>query len=126
MLTEYILARFLGLFLIVIGLMVFVRRDQKAYFDQLVESKEFLFITGLITLILGAFIVALNNIWTWDWRLLITILGWGTLLKGALMLILPGHSVLIWEKLSVKHWLLVSSGAISFIIGAYLVWIGFR
>jgi drug/metabolite transporter (DMT)-like permease len=71
MLTEYILARFLGLFLIVIGLMVFVRRDQKAYFDQLVESKEFLFITGLITLILGAFIVALNNIWTWDWRLLI-------------------------------------------------------
>jgi hypothetical protein len=37
----YILARFFGLFLLVIGLMVFIRKDQKAYFDQLVESKEF-------------------------------------------------------------------------------------
>ena len=121
----YILARFFGLFLLVIGLMVFIRKDQKAYFDQLVESKEFLFITGLVTVILGALVVAINNIWRFDWRLLITILGWATLIKGAMMVILPEFSVSVWKKLSVKRWLLVASGAVSFIIGAYLIWIGF-
>ncbi|VVB65188.1 Uncharacterised protein [uncultured archaeon] len=43
---AYILARFFGLFLLVIGLMVLIRKDQKAYFDQLVENKEFLFCYG--------------------------------------------------------------------------------
>lgn len=57
--TAYILARFFGLFFIVIGLMVLVRKNQMAYFGQFVESKEYLFIAGLMTLVLGAVIVAL-------------------------------------------------------------------
>lgn len=100
---AYILARFFGLILLVIGIMVYVRNDQKAYFDQLVESREFLFITGLITVILGALIVALNDVWSFDLRLLITILGWATLIKGAMMLILSEFSISIWKKLS--YWL---------------------
>ncbi len=122
---AYMLARFFGLFLVVIGLMAFIRNDQKDYFDQLVESKEFLFITGLITVMLGAIVVALNNTWKFEWRLLITILGWATFLKGAMMLIFPGLSVSIWKKLAVKPWVLLTSGSLSFIIGIYLVWIGF-
>jgi hypothetical protein len=122
---AYVLARFLGLFLLVIGLMVLVMKDQKAYFDQLVESKEFLFITGLITIVIGALIVALNNTWNFDWRLLITIFGWGTLIKGAMMLILPEFSIFVWRKTSVYRWMLVGSGVVSIVIGAYLIWIGF-
>jgi hypothetical protein len=122
---AYVLARFFGLFLLVIGLMVIVRKDQKAYFDQLVESKEFLFITGLITVAIGAFVVALNNTWNFDWLLLITILGWGTLIKGAMMLMLPEFSISVWRKISVYQWMLVGSGVVSVLIGAYLVWIGF-
>jgi hypothetical protein len=122
---AYVLARFLGLFLLVIGLMVLVMKNKKAYFDQLVESKEFLFISGLITVAIGAFIVALNNTWNFDWRLLITILGWGTLIKGAMMLILPEFSITVWKKTSVYQWLLVGSGLVSVIIGGYLIWIGF-
>jgi threonine/homoserine/homoserine lactone efflux protein len=105
--------------------MVLVRKNQKAYFDQFVESKEYLFITGLMISILGAIIVALNNIWTFDWRLLITILGWVTFLKGAMMLILPESSVSIWKKLSVKPWILLMSGVLYLIIAIFLIWIGF-
>jgi hypothetical protein len=122
---AYILARFFGLFFIVIGLMVLVRRNQKAYFDQFVESKEYLFVTGLMTLILGAIIVALFNTWTLDWRLLITILGWLTLLKGAMMLIMPEYSVSIWKRLSVRPWILLISGVLYLLLGFYLAWIGF-
>ena len=123
---AYVLARFLGLFLLVIGLMILVRKDRKAYFDQLVESKEFSFLTGLITVAIGALVVALNNSWNLDWRLLITILGWATVIKGAMILILPSEFLLsFWNKLSVKRWYLVASGAVCFIIGTYLIWIGF-
>jgi hypothetical protein len=107
------------------GLMVLAKKKQKAYFHQFVESKENLLITGLMTLILGAIIVALNNTWALDWRLLITILGWVMFLKGAMMLILPEFSVSIWKKLSVKPSILLMSGVLYLIIGIYLIGIGF-
>ena len=123
--TSYILARFFGLFFLVMALMVLIRRNQNTYFDQFVESKEYIFITGLMTLILGAIIVALDNTWAFDWRMLITILGWITFLKGAMMLIIPEFSVSIWKNLSAKPWLLLISGVVFLIIGIYLTWIGF-
>jgi hypothetical protein len=74
---------------------------------------------------LDSLVVALNNIWRFEGRSLITVLGWAALLKGAMMLILPEHSISIWKKLSVKPWVLLTKGGLSFIIGVYLVWIGF-
>jgi len=46
------------------------------------ENKTITISTGYITFLLGLVTVTLHNIWTIDWRVAITILGWVTLLKG--------------------------------------------
>jgi len=122
---AYILARFFGLLLVAIGLMVLARKDQKTYFDKLFESEDVLFVTGLMTMTIGALAVALINTWTFDWIGLVTLLGWLTLIKGATILIAPGKSMEIWKRTSVYPWVLVSSGVISLVLGAYLIWVGF-
>lgn len=40
---------------------------------------------GLIMVVLGLLIVVSHNIWAWDYRVIITIIGWSTLIKGSLL-----------------------------------------
>ena len=66
----------------------------------MVKNQGIIWLAGLITLILGATIVALNNIWTSGLPLFITILGWLTLIKGATILIFPNFSFSYYKKMN--------------------------
>jgi glucose uptake protein GlcU len=46
------------------------------------EDKAFVISTGYITLLMGLVTVLLHNVWTPDWRGVITVLAWSTLIKG--------------------------------------------
>lgn len=46
------------------------------------QDKTITIATGYITFLLGLMTVVAHNVWVWDWRVAITILGWTTLLKG--------------------------------------------
>ena len=49
---------------------------------ELTDNKAFVISTGYITLLLGLVTVILHNIWVYDYRVIITILGWSTIIKG--------------------------------------------
>jgi len=75
--------------------------------------------TGYITFLLGLVTVIAHNVWVSDWRVAITILGWMTLLKGAMKIGFPDH---INKKAQMfaaqqKLW-----GAVIFFLGAWLFW----
>jgi len=53
------------------------------------ENKSFVISTGYISLLLGLATVVLHNIWVWDWRVAITILGWSMLIKGIMKIGFP-------------------------------------
>ncbi len=54
------------------------------------DSPALTFVTGLFLLIIGALLVQHHNIWSGSWWVvLITLLGWGTLLKGCIMMAYP-------------------------------------
>lgn len=53
------------------------------------QSKGLTFITGLITLIIGLLIVTLHNVWAKDWTVLITLIGWISLIKGFMFIAFP-------------------------------------
>ena len=44
---------------------------------------------GFITLVIGALLVNAHNIWVKDWTVLITIISWGILIKGFLLIAYP-------------------------------------
>lgn len=78
---SIVLAKFWGLFHLVFSLLL-IGTDQLNKTIVYASDKKFVIATGYSTLILGLMTVSLHNYWVADWRLLITILGWSTLLKG--------------------------------------------
>jgi hypothetical protein len=57
--------------------------------DDLFSNAGLIYLSGFITVIIGLLIVAYHNRWTKNWTVLITILGWLALLKGALLIAFP-------------------------------------
>lgn len=86
------------------------------------EDKTITISTGYITFLLGLFTVVLHNVWVFDWRVAITILGWVTLLKGITKIGFPEHIHRKAQMFKKLQWLW---GAIIFLIGAWLFWMSF-
>lgn len=47
---------------------------------------------------MGMVIVALYNVWRADWRVLVTVLGWLTVIKGAVIMLLPSSMMLFYRR----------------------------
>lgn len=75
-------------------------------------------------LVIGAVSVSVLNQWTWNLAGLITLLGWGSLLKGALGILLPDFSNRIIQKVKLPPVVLYISGIVLLLIGCYLLFVG--
>lgn len=57
--------------------------------DSFAKSSGLTMVTGMMSVIIGMLIVVNHNIWVQDWPVLVTIIGWGALIKGFLYLAFP-------------------------------------
>lgn len=76
-------------------------------------------------MVIGAVNVAVLNEWSWNQKGLITLLGWGSLLKGAFGILLPDFSSKIIQKVRMTPVVIYSSGGIMLITGVYVLFFGF-
>jgi uncharacterized protein YjeT (DUF2065 family) len=87
---SIVLAKILGLYFLSIGLVFIIHpgRLRKIY-PQVMKDESFLLMGGILALLIGAVIVSIHNIWVLEWPLIITLLGWWSLIKGFALLINP-------------------------------------
>ena len=76
-----VFAQLWGSFFIIFGVLSIVTK-QLGRTIELTEDQGFVISTGYISMLMGLVTVILHNIWVFDWPVLITILGWGTMIKG--------------------------------------------
>lgn len=116
------LARFWGSLFIILGLQsIFVKFLGRII--QYTEDETITISTGYITFLLGLATVVAHNVWVFDWRLAITILGWGTLFKGIEKIIFPGRINKAAQKFKGQQaiW-----GLVILLIGAWFFWMSFQ
>lgn len=115
------LARFWGGLFILLGLSS-ILANLLGRVIQYTEDRTITISTGYITLLLGLATVSAHNLWSKDWRVTITILGWMTLLKGIEKVVRPGRVNEIAQKFErlQKIW-----GFIILMIGAWFLWNSF-
>jgi hypothetical protein len=124
--AALVLARFWGIILVVLcGSMLinakFYGRLVKAFQD---ESVRFLYF--FVVLVIGAVNVSFFlNQWAWNLRGLITLLGWGSLLKGSFGILLPDLSNKIVQRINLSPMVIYPVGVIMLIVGCYLLFVGF-
>ena len=81
------LARVLGLYLVIVPLAVLVNRKHLPRLGEEFSTNLGLnILASVFALVLGLLLVVSHNVWSRDWRILITVLGWLTLAKGVVRL----------------------------------------
>lgn len=85
-----IAAKILGVYLVVSGLFLIVRRKTiprllKDFFDH----PAIVYLSGAVLIFLSLVLILQNNVWDGSWRMVITIFAWLVFLKGVAYMLAP-------------------------------------
>ena len=83
-------------------------------------------ILGMFALLAGLAIVNSHNLWVSDWRVIITILGWLAIVRGALSLLFPNKMYGIGDAILASRAGPMIGAVIVLLLGAFLSWMGYR
>ena len=123
------LSRLIGLYCIVVALSMMTRRQAMVEMvNGLLQNRSMMVILGIIALAAGLAIVLEHNIWSGgNLAVIVTIIGWLTLIKGLLFLFLSPETEagLFLGQLHYQQ-LFYFYGGILLLLGVYLTYAGFR
>lgn len=105
-LSNY-LAELWGITIIVVSFALLIKPKRLEKLFAEVENEATMFFWGIVSLVIGLAMVLIHNVWVFDWRVTITILGWLTLIKGLDVLFLPEHMRKRWPKMGDRQWRLI-------------------
>jgi len=81
--TTIFLAQFWGCLMVITAGVYLMRGESFLHeFFKMRKDKGFVFLLGWILFFLGLGTVILHNVWVFDWRVLITISGWSSIIQG--------------------------------------------
>ncbi len=121
------LARLFGLYCIIIAAAMISQPDAfVAIVHAFVADTPLVLIAGVFTLFGGLALVLLHNYWSGGaLTVIITLIGWLTLIKAVVLVVLPSTKlVALYGGVSQTHILI--SGPLSLLLGIYLTVAGFR
>jgi hypothetical protein len=123
------LSKLIGLYCILIGLSMMTRGQATVEtVTALLQNSTLTMILGVITLAAGLTMVLAHNIWSGSvLAVVVTLIGWMALVKSLFFLFLP-HEMEAGLFLGQLHYrqLFYVYAAISFVLGLYLTYSGFR
>jgi hypothetical protein len=123
---SHFLAQLMGVSLVIFAVAGFLRPQlvSAALRDFDHESFSTLSI-GFIAVIAGLAVVLSHNVWEASWRVIVTLFGWSSLIKGSVYLLAP-HSLIRVGKPLFKNETWTRSILVgTLIVGAYLAYKGF-
>jgi len=123
------LSRLIGLYCILVALCMITRRQATLEsVTALLHDPSMIFIVGVITLAAGLAMVLAHNIWSGGaLAVIVTLVGWITLIKSLFFLFLPPEveAGFFLRQLHYQE-LFYVYGAISLVLGIYLTYGGFK
>ena len=123
--TALLISKILGIiyFAFGIGMLVnpsFYRRE----IPKLLENSAYLILGGFLAIVFGFLILEGQNTWPSDWTVVITILGWIAILKGAMLLAFPNSMNLFKPLFESKLFMNIPTPSV-IIMGAIFIYLGF-
>jgi hypothetical protein len=93
--------------------------------EQLAQNYAVVFLAGMIALVAGLAVVRAHNVWSGDWRVLVTIFGWLSVIGGLGRMLVPDQAAAIAQTV-------VNAQSISYFsvmplaLGAFLTFKGYQ
>lgn len=124
MILSNYLAEIWGISIVAISLAMLVNPKYLKKLFAEVENETTMFLGGIISLVIGVAMVLAYNVWALNWQVIITILGWGSLVKGLSVLFFPELIKSYVKKIENTQFLPVALIIVVF-IGLALTYLGF-
>ena len=126
--STLFLSKLIGLYCILCALAMMIHKQATVdTITALLNNSPTLFLTGIICLIAGLAMVLVHNLWSGGpLTVVVTLVGWLTLLKGLLAVFLPMHAE-AGLYLRVFHYqqLFYLYASIVLVLGLYVTYAGF-
>jgi hypothetical protein len=113
------LAAFWGWFIVIFCVVLLVNPKRTSQLIKNLTHEKHLVLPAILTIVLGLVSVLLHNVWTLNWKLIITLFGWGTLLKGMHLFAFPKNTLKLIDTINHK-WLPVLY-IVLFLLGVILL-----
>ena len=124
--TSLFLAQLIGPVLIVIGVGLLLKQTEfREMATDFLSSRALIFVSGLLTLVVGLAIVLTHNVWEFNWPVIITILGWLSVFGGVFRILFPDSVQSMGTSMLDKPAVMTVSGAIQIVLGLWLSYVGY-
>ena len=120
------LARWMGLYITIMCLLVLIRLEHvRTLADTFKKNPAFMALSGSVSLLLGTLLVALHPQFVANWTVLITIIGYLSILKGILRLFGNGWCSKWCSVTQQNEKFLVGWSIVWLVVGLVLIWFGY-
>ena len=126
MTTSIFIAKLFAVAYLAIGLgMLLNPKYYRAMMKDMMKSKGFMYLGGIMALMAGFFLVYYHNIWKESWTVLITVFGYLALIKGVLLLVAPEWFAESFADLLKKPKYFTAIGVFALVVGIFFGYFGF-
>lgn len=84
------LAKFWGWYFMLFFVLFIVYPKRIKQMFQFAKEDQFMIILSILGIIIGLLHILAHNLWVMDWRIIITLFGWFSLMKGISQFAFPG------------------------------------
>jgi len=99
---SFFLAKFWGWYLIIFFTILSFNPKRILHLLKDLQDQKFVILISFIAIIIGLLNILSHNVWEPDWRLIITLIGWVSLIIGLSLFIFPARTSKILENFNVK------------------------
>jgi hypothetical protein len=93
--------------------------------QEFLASRALIYIAGLLAFVPGLAIVLVHNVWAFDWRVIITLLGWLAVIGGIFRLVAPAQVQAMGSAMLARQGWLMGGGIAVAALGAVLTLVGY-
>jgi hypothetical protein len=127
MLTSIFIAKLMGPILFVVGISILINeKSTRAMAKEVLGSHALIYIFGIVDLLLGLVLVTVHNVWVADWRVIITVIGWLSIVRGLVRILFAPRIIKIAPKLLRKQGMFMGIAIVMLIVGAVLSFYGYH
>jgi hypothetical protein len=88
--------------------------------EEIARESALIFLSGILLFVAGVAIVRIHNIWSGDWRVVVTLLGWLAIFGGLARMFFPARLASIAGQFGDMRALIVGSAVVLLLVGAFL------
>ena len=124
--VSHIIARLLGPLLATVGIGMLTNTDTyRIIGQQFLSTYAIIYLSGIIVLSFGLAILNVHNVWTRDWRSVITLIGWIFITAGVWRIIAPQFVPFVGGAILANHGFFTGCGVVLIALGGFITFKGY-